>query len=206
MRKKLAVAALAGGLGLTGGMIIGPAVATAETGTATGVGGRLAAIKDALKGLVDDKTITQSQADAVAKTLDQRLPQRGPGRPGHFGGPRAGGAHLHPEDVAKALGVSVEELRTQTRAGKTLAQIATAKGISKATLVDRLVTAAKADIAEDVKAGRMTQVQADAVTEDLATRIGEKVDRVAPPRRGHHDDQEAPAAPGDAAPSGYRTA
>ncbi|MCA1713308.1 MAG: hypothetical protein LC789_17365, partial [Actinobacteria bacterium] len=91
MRKKIAVAALAGGLGLTGGMLIAPSGASAEAGTATGVGGRLSAIRDALKGLVDDRTITSAQADAVAKTLNEKLLQRGPARPGPFGGPRGGG-------------------------------------------------------------------------------------------------------------------
>lgn len=208
MRTKLAIVAVAGGIGLTGGLLLGPGVATAADSGSSGVSSRLTALKDALKGLVDDKTITQSQADAVAKTLDQQLPQHGPGR---FG-PRGGGAHLHPEAVAKALGLTLDELRTQAQAGRTLTQIAQSKGISKATLVDRLVAAAKADIAGDVEAGRLTQAQADAIHEDLAARIGEKVDRV--PRAGRggpgHDggprpEDAAPGSPG-AQPSSSRTA
>jgi hypothetical protein len=208
MRKKIAVIALASGIGLTGGLLVGPGIATAadtETGAATGVGGRLAAIKDALKGLVTDKTLTQEQADKVATTLDQSLPKRGPGGPrGHHPG-RPGG-HLRPEAVAKALGVTVQELRTQLQAGKTLAQIAATKSISKDELVRRLVAAAEADLAADVKAGRMTQARADEIKPTLKARITEKVDQVGPGPRGHHGPppgEDAPDAPSgtDAEPS-----
>jgi hypothetical protein len=198
MRKKIAVVALAGGLGLTGGLLVSPGIATAaDSGTSTGVGGRLAAIKDALKGLVSDKTLTQEQADKVAVTLNKQLPKRGPGRPG-FGGPR-GGAHLHPDAVAKVLGITEVELRTQLEAGKTLAQIAAANKVSKADLISGLVAAAKADLADDVKAGRLTQAQADEVSKTLTARITEKVDRVGPGPRGrrHHDGPPPVQAPQD---------
>ena len=208
MRKKIAVIAVAGGIGLTGGMLIAPSVATAaDSGSSTSVGGRLNAIKDALKGLVSDGTLTQSQADKVATTLDEKLPKRGPGGPGmrmHREGP-FGGPHLHPVDVAKVLGLTPAELRTQLEAGKTLAQIAQAQGISKATLIDKLVAAAKADIAADVKAGRLTQAQADKITAGLEARITKRVDEVGPgPRMGRHhggpmmgdpDGDDAPPPP-----------
>ena len=190
MRKKIAVAAIAGGIGLTGGMLIAPSLASAaDGGSSTSVSGRLNAIKDALKGLVSDGTITQSQADKVATTLDQNLPRRGPGFPGGMGmhGMRPfGGPHLHPADVAKILGITPQELRTQLESGKTLAQIAAAQGISKSELIDKLVAAAKADLAADVKAGRLTQAQADKISADLEARITERVDHVGPgPRMGH---------------------
>jgi hypothetical protein len=204
MRKKIAVVAVAGGIGLTGGMLLAPSVASAADSGSSTVSGRLGAIKDALKGLVSDGTITQDQADKVATTLDQKLPHRGPGRPGAFGlrGPGPfGGPHVHPEDVAAALGLTPQELRTQLEAGKTLAQIAQAQGISKAALVDKLVAAAKADIAADVKAGRLTQAQADAISKNLEARITAKVDRVGPgpgPGRRHHrpDGDDAPPPSG----------
>ena len=201
MRKKIAVVAIAGGIGLTGGMLIAPSIATAaDSGSSTSVSGRLNALKDALKGLVSDGTLTQSQADKVATTLDQKLPRRGPGMGMGMHGPRPfGGPHLHPADVAKILGVTPEELRTQLEAGKTLAQIAATKGISKADLIDKLVAAAQADIAADVKAGRLTQAQADRITANLKTRITERVDQVGPgPRMGRHHDGPMGDPDGDA--------
>jgi hypothetical protein len=204
MRKKIAVVALAGGIGLTGGMLIAPSIATAaDSGSSTSVSGRLGALKDALKSLVTDGTLTQAQADKVATTLDQKLPRRGPGGPGFPGrmGMRGGPAHLEPADIAKALGITVNELRTQSEAGKTLAQIAASKGISKSALIDKLVTAAEAELAQAVKNGRITQAQADTIKGTLKPRITEMVDKVGPaPRMGHHhggmmgpDDDDAPS-------------
>ena len=54
---------------------------------------------------------------------------------------------------------------------------AAAEGISKADLVDKLVAAAQADIAADVKAGRLTQAQADAISKNLEARITKMVDK-----------------------------
>jgi hypothetical protein len=202
MRKKIAIVALAGGLGLTGGMLLSPGFASAADSatTSTGVGGRLAAIKDALKGLVTEKTLTQAQADKVAETLDQKLPQRGPGHRGP-GGP--GPARLGPLEVAKVLGLTPAELRTQLEAGKTLAQIAQSKGISKSALIAGLVKEAEADLARAVTNGRLSQAQADTIKSTLTARITEKVDRVGPGPRGRHhhgpesDDDQAPADPSD---------
>ena len=215
MRKKIAVVALAGGIGLTGGMLIAPSIATAaDSGSSTSVGGRLGALKDALKSLVTDGTLTQAQADKVATTLDQKLPKRGPGGPGGPGRPgrmglRGGPAHLEPADIAKALGITVNELRTQSEAGKTLAQIAAAKNISKTALIDKLVTAAEAELAQAVKNGRITQAQANTIKGTLKPRITEMVDKVGPaPRMGHHRDgmmgpgMMGPDGDADDAPSG----
>ena len=204
MRKKIAVVAIAGGLGLTGGLLMVPGIATAEdagSSSSTGVGDRLAAIKDALKGLVSDKTLTQEQADKVAATLDQNLPRRGPGMggPGHRGpGP---GERLGPVEVAKVLGITEAELRTQLQAGKTLAQIAQAEGISKATLIAELVKAAEARLAQAVENGRLTQAQADEIKSTLKARITEKVDKVGPgPRMGHRHHHHFGPPPADAPP------
>lgn len=198
MRKQLVILALAGTVGVAGGALLSPGAASAATPSANPVSSRLTAIKDALKGLVTDKTLTQAQADEVATTLADRLPARGPGGLGGHGrpfGPR--GARLSPEATAAAAGVTVEELRAGRRAGKSLAQIAAAKGVSKQTLVDRLVAAKKAELAADVKAGRLTQTQADALGKDLAARTTEQVDRTGGPR-GDHDGDHDGDGPDDA--------
>jgi hypothetical protein len=199
---------MAGAVGLAGlgvGAVIGPAGAVAATSSATqAVGSRVTAIKDALAGLVKDGTITQDQADKVATTLDQKLPERGFG--GH--GMRIG-AGL--DEVAGIIGITQDELRTQLRSGKTLAEIAKGKNISQTTLVDKLVAAATTRIAAEVKAGRLTQARADAITKDLSARITELVTHSGPMgMRGHHRDGDgdgpdggtAPAAPSSPSSSG----
>ena len=196
---------LAGAVGLAGlgiGVVIGPAGAVAATSSATqAVSHRVDKIKDALAGLVKDGTITQAQADKVATTLDQKLPERGGFRQGlRFG------AGL--DEVADILGITPAELRTQLRSGKTLAEIAKTKNISQATLVDKLDAAAKTRLAAEVKAGRLTQARADAIAKKLSARITEMVTRTGPMgMRGHHrgggpDGGMAPSAPGSPSSSG----
>lgn len=191
MRKQLATFAVAGMVGLTGSALIAPGLASAATGgTGTVVTDRVSAIKDALAGLVTDGTIDQAQADKVAATLAEKMPARGPGG-------RGPGVRVGPAETAAILGLTVEELRTTQQAGKTLAQIAEAEGISEADLVDRLVAAAERQLAAAVTAGRITQAQADTVKTGLRARITEKVDQVHTGRggRGHRHDGEAPTAP-----------
>jgi len=198
---------MAGVVGLAGlgiGAVIGPAGAVAATSSAThAVGDRLTAIKDALAGLVKDGTITQSQADKVATTLDQKLPRRG--FAGHGPGFAAG-----LDKAASIVGISESELRTQLESGKTLAEIAKSKNISQATLVDKLVAAAKTRIAAEVKAGRLTQARADEITQNLEARITEMVTHSLPMvMRGHHhwdgdgpDGGTPPSAPSSPSSSG----
>ncbi len=197
MRTKAGTIVLATTLGLGGlatGIVIAPAMATAatsETTAAAAVGDRVSKIKNALKGLVTDGTLTQAQADKVATTLDQTLPKGGPGHDrgkGHKRGHGLGGPRL--DAAATAIGMTPAELRTQLKAGKTLTQIAATKGISKATLIDKLVTAAEAHLSQAVKDGKLTQVQADERKADLRARITESVDRVHPGRGpGRHGER-----------------
>ena len=194
--KKTTVAAVlsAGLLAGSGAALTAPGLAfAADSGTSTSTSStdrataRLTALKDALKGLVTDKTLTQAQADKVASTLAQSdLPF---GRGGRHGG----GRFLSPEATAKVLGITVDALRTAEQSGKTLAQIAADKGISRSDLISRLVAAAKTQLAADLKAGRLTQAQHDAAVADLTTRITDRVDRVG--HGGPRPDAPPPAAP-----------
>jgi hypothetical protein len=204
MRKQIITVALAGGLGLGGAALLGPSIASAAdgtTGTASGLADRVSKLKQALAGLVTDGTITQSQADKVAGTLAAQLPDRGPGGPGRGHGLRGG--HLSPAATAAALGITVDELRTAEQAGKTLAQIAAAEGISKADLISKLVAAEKTQLAADVKAGRLTQAQADRLSGALTARITDRVDRVRPARGDHgpRPDDATTAPSSSATPS-----
>lgn len=204
MRKQIVTFALAGSLGLTGAALLSPTLASAQTpspSASSPVTDRLTAIKDALKGLVGDDTITQAQADQVAQTLAEQLPARG-GHGGHGGhGPHGG--RVSPEATAAVLGISVQELQTQREAGRTLAQIAEAEGVAKADLVKGLVAAAEEQLAADVAAGELTQAQADEVQAGLTERITQQVDSVGRGGRGHHGprggDDDADATPGSTA-------
>jgi hypothetical protein len=193
MRQKTAAAILTAGL-LTGGgaALFVPDVALAAD---SATDGRVTAITNALKGLVSDGTITQAQADKVADTL-ARSDLGGPGGPGGHG-PGRGAGRLSPEATAKVLGITVDELRSAQESGKTLAQIAEANGVSKSDLISGLVAAAKAQLAAEVKAGRITQAQADELAADLTDRITERVDRAGHGfGGGRHGDGGPGTAPG----------
>lgn len=181
-RTRIAAWGAAGVLALGGAALFVPIGADAATSSSSGdlAATRLTRIKDALKGLVSDGTLTQAQADKVADTLaDKGLGGPGGMGPGGMGGMGRGmhGAFAGPEELAKILGISVDDLHSKLQAGKTLAQIAAEKNISKATLIDKLVDAAKAGLATAVKDGRITQAQADQVAADLTTRITTMVDQ-----------------------------
>ncbi len=196
MRKKIVTLALAGSLGLGGAVLLAPGLASAQSATpspSTGnaVTDRITALKDALKGLVSDRTLTQAQADRVASTLAERFPRRGPG--GHHG---PHGGRVSHEAVAEVLGITVAELEAAREQGKTLAQIAEDEGVARDKLISGLVAAAKEQLAADVQAGRLTQAQADELSADLTARVTEKIDRVGDGPGGHgrghhHGDQDA---------------
>ncbi|MFB9992271.1 hypothetical protein ACFFLM_09885 [Deinococcus oregonensis] len=89
-------------------------------------------------------------------------PQGGP-RDGQHGqrGPDGGPHAVIDTAVAKALGLTTDALRQQLQAGKTVAELAKAKGVSTATIRSAALAALKTQLAADVKAGKLTQAQAD---------------------------------------------
>jgi hypothetical protein len=82
------------------------------------------------------------------------------------------------------LGISVTQLCSELRSGKTLAEIAKATNSkSEAGLMEALVAARKAELANAVRAGSITQAQANADLAKLASRVAARVNR-AEHRRG----------------------
>jgi uncharacterized protein YkwD len=112
------------------------------------------------------------------------------------------GGHGDDLDAAATyLGTTTSDLLTQLQAGKTLAQIA---GSKTTGLVAALVAHEKQEIADAVKAGRLTQAQADQIAPMLTQRVTDLVNGVRPaggPGRGpgfghgpgHGDDLDAAA-------------
>jgi predicted transcriptional regulator len=133
---------------------------------------------------VKDGKLTQKQADAIKadrKAGGHVLGGPGIGGPG-FGHGRGGPGFGHGAfgkilglrgevmpDLAKALGISDEQLRTQLRAGKSIADIAKAQGKSLDDVRASLKADAKTALDKAVKDGDLTQKQAD----DLLDHIDE---------------------------------
>jgi hypothetical protein len=170
------------------------------------VSDRVEKIKQALQGLVDDGTITQAQRDKVATTLNDKLPP--PGR-----GPGKALRGIGLDAAAKALGMTVQDLMTELRAGKSLADVAGEKKVPLTTLTGALQKAAEDQLAQAVKDGKLTQAQADARKAELPARIADEVQhKGGGPGRGHGfgpggrpgapDGDADDATPGTTPPSG----
>ena len=136
-----------------------------------------AALTKALQNRVDAAVaagrITKAQGDEMkARIAAGEVPLAGVGPGG--GGPGLGHHFHHFADLdaaASYLGVTEAALETSLNGGSTLADIAKEKGKSVAGLKAALIAAAKADLAQAVKDGRLTEAQQTAMLADVSDRI-----------------------------------
>jgi hypothetical protein len=148
-----------------------------------------AAAVDQVNQALEDGKITQEQADALKERIESGEAPffLGPGmfgfRHGGPGGPEGGfrgpGHHFFLGDklasAAEYLGLTEDELRTQLRGGKSLAEIAEAEGKPVDGLKQAILAGAKSTLDEAVANERLTQEQADAVYERLQSSIDDIV-------------------------------
>jgi hypothetical protein len=168
--------------------------ATAAAATATRAqkpGGPLAdAVDSALKGLVDNKTITQAQSDAVKAAIKDKvaaLPRKAPGGLGRLGGHPGLGAIKGDilGTASKALGMTPDELATELRSGKTISEIAKSKNVEPQKVVDALVGEANTKIDQAVKNGKLTTEQGDNLKSKVKDRVTDAVNNPHPLAHGH---------------------
>jgi predicted transcriptional regulator len=129
--------------------------------------------------------LTQEQADKIkqGRAQDGTVLGGGPGGPGgphppglffrHEGGPGVKGPGETIDAAAKALGISRDELFQRLRDGKTLEEIAKAEGKSLSDVKAAVKTAAKKQLDEAVKAGKLTQAQADEILSHMTENLGD---------------------------------
>jgi hypothetical protein len=97
-------------------------------------------------------------------------------RGGFRGGPAWGGdASL--EVVAKLTGLTEAEIQIQRQAGQSLAAIAKAKGVTEDALLKAILVEKKSVLDAQVKAGTLTQVQADAIWANMQEQVKTAVER-----------------------------
>jgi hypothetical protein len=145
------------------------------------------ALKQALENRVDAAVaagrLTKEQGDELKKRIESEdFPVLG-----GFGmgfGHRGGGPGIHRfghlEVAASYLGMTEAELGTQLAGGKTLADVAKAKGKSVDGLVSALVADEKKELDAAVKAGRITEAQADAFLANAKQRFTDAVNGTLP--------------------------
>lgn len=114
-----------------------------------------------------------------------------------------------PDEVATLLGMTADEIRAERQAGRSLAQIAAAKGISEETLVETILDARKAELAQLVADGKLTQAQMDLMVERMGTQITTMVERTdVGPAFGHGQARpglgQGQARPGGMMGKGFR--
>jgi ribosomal protein S13 len=147
-----------------------------------------AAIKQAALQTIDEQQAAGKLTPEQAQRLRDRI-NSGQGL-GHFGpplgaglkGPRGFQPFQGLDEAARILGLTTDQLRQELRSGKSLAEIAAARNISRDTLVNGLTTAATQRIDAAVSAGRLTQQQATALKQRLPDQINRLVDAKRPPR------------------------
>ena len=130
-------------------------------------GGRLqAAILERLLPLIEDGTISEGQAEAVASHLADTVTDRRHRRPGFA----IIGVTL------EFLGVTPEEAREALGAGQTLADIAEANGSSGEELVEFLLDRLEAHLDEAVADGNLTDERRAEILESAEERVTALVD------------------------------
>ena len=119
----------------------------------------------------------------------QRPGQQGPrGQQGPNQGQRGPGMPGPGQAVADLLGMTPQELRTEFQAGKSLAQIAEAKGVSRDTLKAKILETQRARLDAAVAAGRMTAEQA----QQAAARMSANLDRMLDATPGQRRQPQTP--------------
>jgi len=87
---------------------------------------------------------------------------------------KASGARLS-DVVAKLTGLTTTDVIAKRTAGTSYASIAASKGVSSATVIDESLKVRSDLLAAKVKAGTITQAQADAALANMKTRLSERV-------------------------------
>jgi hypothetical protein len=109
-------------------------------------------------------------------------PTTGGDTDGGTGGPGNGhGGRMTVEAVtdtsvaAKAIGITEADLTTALNGGQTMAAVAKAHNVDPQKVIDALVADGQAELAAAVKAGTMTQAQADAEKAEVTQRATDQV-------------------------------
>ncbi len=138
---------------------------------------------EVLKQAVEEGLLTQEQADRM---LERELGgfmfggmMRG-GRPGVRGHGMGGPGSSLISVAAEQLGMTVEELVTELKADKTIADVAQAKGVELKTIVDAFIAPRAEWLAELVADGRITQAEADEKLAEMRTEAEEHLQQAYP--------------------------
>lgn len=156
-------------------------------------------IQEALAPLLADNTLTQAQIDKVTAALVAARPEGGNGPrgggPGHGGrgGPRGEHRREGLTVAAETIGITVDALRTELQAGKTIAEVATANNVAPQAVIDALIASATTKIDQRVTDGDISAEQATEIKANLVERTTRFVNELGPKHRPGGDQPAPPA-------------
>jgi hypothetical protein len=101
---------------------------------------------------------------------------------------RRNGEHL--DAISSLLGITSEELKTELRSGKSLAEIAISKGVDTQKVIDAIVAGMTEKLTEKVAEGKITQAQADTMLANVVDRVTAMVNGEHPARAFGHAEGE----------------
>ena len=78
--------------------------------------------------------------------------------------------------AAEQLGMSQSDLVDELQAGKSIAEIATEKGVDAQTIADAYLAQVKEKLADAVTNGDITQKQSDAMLESMAEQVANQLE------------------------------
>ncbi len=138
--------------------------------------------------------VPASAQDTTAPTVQSATPDGN--RPEH--GDRRMGAKPSSAAVAAVLGMTEEEVHTARHEGKTLAVLASEKGVDVQKVIDAMVADASTRLDQAVTDGKLTQAEADAKKAELPAKMTERVNSTPPAGGrgpggpgGHRGDRDA---------------
>jgi hypothetical protein len=136
----------------------------------------------ALVTVVSGTALAQSTAPATGTWPCGLTPATGV-RGSMMGGGMLGGMRGMPawaglsESVETLLGMTAAEIQTERQAGKSLVEIAASKNVTEDALIQAILDDHKADLAQLVADGKLTQAQADAMIARMQEQVKVMVER-----------------------------
>ena len=125
---------------------------------------------------------TVASAHRGDSTKDQRIVHMAPMHD------RRNGVHL--DAISSLLGITSDELKTELRSGKSLAEIATDTGVDTQKVIDAIVADMTERLNEKVAEGKITQTQADTMLATVVDRVTAMVNGERPARAFGHAEGE----------------
>ncbi|RNB87040.1 hypothetical protein EDM56_15195 [Brevibacillus fluminis] len=137
---------------------------------------------------VKNGKLTKERADRIKVNSAERIKQFVESK--HNGRMHGKGSGLrNNEELLALLKLDADQLKEQLKAGKSLAEVAQAQGVSKADVIKLLIAQRTKKLDEAVASGKLTQEKAKQIKSELADRINRFVEKKFDRKDGHNKEK-----------------